>query len=184
MSATDPIPAQLVAGDGWAWSDASAFASHPPPDWALHYVLKPVNPAGTYVATTIVATWGDNTYRLSASAIETATIVPGDYQWHALAFHDATGDRAALASGRMTILPDPLQATGDLRSTSERIVVAIDATLEGRVTKDAESYTIEGRSISRTPVADLLRLRAVYAAQAAAARNPGASPISYRRIAL
>jgi hypothetical protein len=175
------FPAKLVAGDTWAWSDASAFSSHPPPEWALRYVLRPLA-GGSSI--TILAAAGSDAFTLSQTASETAPALPGEYEWHAVAFHAANGDRAVLGAGRVTVLPDPLQAGGDLRSTAERILAAIDATIEGRVTKDAESWTIEGRSIARTPLADLLRLRAVYAAQAAAERTPGASPIRYRRIAL
>jgi hypothetical protein len=181
MTVDTEIPAQLVAGDGWAWSDAAAFASHPPPDWALHYVLRPIA-GGTTI--TIVATWGDDTYSLSRTATATAADAPGDYEWTALAYDDASDDRARLGSGRVCILPDPAQATGDLRSGAERILAAIDATVEGRVTKDAESYTIEGRSIARTPMADLIRLQGIYQRRVDAERNPGGSPFQYRRIAL
>lgn len=52
------------------------------------------------------------------------------------------------------------------------------------MTKDAESYTIEGRSIARTPLADLIRLQGVYQRKVAAELNPGASPFQYRRIKL
>lgn len=181
MAIDTGIPAQLVAGDGWAWSDAGAYASHPPPDWALHYVLRPVA-GGTPI--TIVATWVGDEYRLTRTATDSATDAPGDYAWTALAIHDANGDRATLGNGRLCILPDPTQEVGDLRSAAERILAAIDATMEGRVTKDAESYTIEGRSIARTPLADLIRLQGVYQRKVAAELNPGASPFQYRRIKL
>lgn len=181
MSAETQIPATLVAGDGWSWSDPAAFAAHPPPDWALHYVLRPV--AGG-AAITVVALWSGETYRLTRTAAETAGTAPGEYRWDALAFHDASGDRVHLGSGRVTVLPDPAQAGGDLRSAAERILAAIEATIEGRAARDAESYSIEGRSIARTPLADLIRLRALYRREVEAERAPGASPIRYRRVAL
>lgn len=87
MAIDTGIPAQLVAGDGWAWSDAIAYASHPPPDWALHYVLRPVA-GGTPI--TIVATWVGDEYRLTRSATDSASDAPGDYAWTALAIHMAT----------------------------------------------------------------------------------------------
>lgn len=173
------IPALLVAGDGWAWSDASAHASHPPPDWALHYVLRPVA-GGTPI--TLVATWGADEYRLTRAASDTANDAPGAYSWTAFAINDGTGDRATLDSGRVHILLDPVQENGDLRSAAERILAAIEATIEGRVSKDAESYSIEGRSISRTPIDDLLRLQGIYQRKVAAEMNPAASPFQYRRI--
>lgn len=174
------IPAQLVAGDGWAWSDATAFASHPPTDWSLRYVLRPIA-GGTPV--TILATAGSGAFLLAHSATDSASVPPGEYEWTSLAFDDANSDRVRLAVGRVCILPDPMQADSDLRSPAERILAAIDATLEGRVSKDAESYTIEGRSISRTPIADLIRLQGIYQQRVAQERNPGGCPIQYRRVA-
>jgi len=179
MAYENGIPSQLVAGDGWAWSDAEAFASHPPPDWALQYLLRPVSGGSPYV---ITATWGNGAYLLSYAASDSAQLAPGEYEWAALAFHDATDDRTRLGAGRFCVLPDPMQVTEDQRSAAERILAAIDATLEGRVSKDAESYTIEGRSISRTPIADLIRLQSIYQQRVLAERNPHASPIQYRRV--
>ncbi|MQQ09102.1 hypothetical protein GFB49_11605 [Epibacterium sp. SM1979] len=173
------IPSQLVAGDSWAWSDAPAFASHPPPDWSLHYILRPVT-GGDPI--TIVASHGETSFVITHPASETQSLAPGEYEWSALAFNAGTGDRARLSVGRICILPDPLQATGDQRSGAERILAAIDATLEGRVSKDAESYTIEGRSIARTPIEDLTRLQSIYSQRVAQERNPGGSPIQYRRV--
>lgn len=179
MTSNTHIPAALVAGDTWRWSDAAAFASHPPPEWTLRYVLRPV---GGGAAITIQAAAVDGCYTLTHPATLTATVPPGAFEWTALAYADPGDDRAWLASGRVTILPDPATATGSLRSAAERILEAISATLEGRATKDADSYSIEGRSITRTPLPDLLRLQAVYERRVAAERNPNASPIQYRRV--
>ena len=43
-----------------------------------------------------------------------------------------------------------------------RVLAAIEAVLERRATKDQESYTIDGRSLSRTPISELLLLRNLY----------------------
>lgn len=179
MASLSDIPAQLVAGDSWAWRDCAAYASHPPPDWAVTYVLRP---ASGGAAITIVGTWIEGCYSLTRAAAETATAPPGEYLWTALARHDASDLRERIGAGRVDILPDPEQASGDMRTTAERTLAAISATLEGRATKDADSYTIEGRSIARTPLADLLRLQSVYERRVMAERNPGTFGIQQRRV--
>lgn len=179
MTLQNCVPATLVAGDGWAWLDVAAFASHPPSEWSLRYVLRPL--AGG-ASVEIDASAGADAYELRFSSAQSAAVPPGQFTWIALAFHAASGDRATVATGRVEILPDPAASTGDQRSSAERILDAIKATLEGRVTKDAESYSIEGRSISRTPIADLLRLREVYTREVQAEQNPGASPFQIRRV--
>lgn len=50
----------------------------------------------------------------------------------------------------------------DGRSEARRALDAIEAVLANKASQDQQSYTIKGRSLSRYPVADLLRLRAFY----------------------
>ena len=52
--------------------------------------------------------------------------------------------------------------TADPRSHAKITLEAVEAVIEGRATKDQENYSIAGRSLSRTPVADLLSLRDYY----------------------
>lgn len=180
MAVSASVPATLVAGDGWSWADAEASAACPPPFWGLRYVFRPVEGGGRFE---VVATVADGAFLLSADPTFTAIRVPGWYLWTAVAAAADGGDRRTLKSGRVQIMPDPLATmANDGRGAAERILAAIEATLEGRVTKDAESYSIEGRSISRTPIADLLRLRNVYAAEVAAKLKPGSGFIQYRRM--
>lgn len=180
MPVPTSIPATLVAGDGWAWRDAFALAAFPAPDWALSYAFRPVSGGAGF---NLSAIWGDGAYLVTALPVETAGRAAGEYAWIAVAENEVTGDRRTVHRGRVTILPDPMGPLGaELRSPAERILAAIDATLEGRATKDAESYSIEGRSISRTPVADLLRLRNLYAGILASETGAGNGFISYRRM--
>ncbi|MBO9467055.1 hypothetical protein J7443_17560 [Tropicibacter sp. R15_0] len=179
MTIQNCIPATLVAGDGWAWLDAAAFASHPPAEWSLRYVLRPLS-GGASVEIDAVA--GADAYELRLSSAQSAAVPPGQFTWVALGFHGAGGDRATVATGRVEILPDPTASTGDQRSSGERILDAIEAAIEGRASKDADSYSIEGRSISRTPMTDLLRLRDIYRLEVAQEQNPGSSGFQYRRV--
>lgn len=175
----DLIPSRLTAGDSWSWDMPEAWAAYPPPDFALRVVLTP-EAGGTPFAMGAAVDTGV-TFRLKATPAQTAALVAGRYAWASIAEDDATGERFTIARGLVEILADPATATGDTRTPAARILVAIDATLEGRATKDAESYSIEGRSLSRTPVADLLRLKAHYA-QIVAAERGHAAPFRVRRV--
>ncbi|QDF14252.1 head-to-tail joining protein [Dinoroseobacter phage vB_DshS-R4C] len=169
-------PATLVAGDSWAWEAGAVFEDHPDP-WAASYVLRPEaggDPVTVSGGLEVLAP----VFRLPASV--TADLPPGEWTWFAVAVDATTDARAVLAQGRVTVIPDPLAGTEDRRTPARRILAAIEATLEGRATKDADTYSIEGRSITRTPLPDLLRLRAVYAEQVA--RETGRSPYRQRRV--
>jgi hypothetical protein len=45
------------------------------------------------------------------------------------------------------------------------VLDAIEAIIEKRSTKDQDSYSIQGRSLGRTPIADLILLRDRYRAE-------------------
>lgn len=95
----------------------------------------------------------------AASSFVSSSWAPGSYFWHELS--ELAGDRRTLDSGQTQVLPDitAVAAPFDARTYSRRMVDAIEATLEGRVTKDVESYQIRGRSLTKIPVAELIVLR-------------------------
>ena len=179
MTAQDTVPAALVAGDSFSFDAPAAYAMHPPPDWSLRFSLRP-DAGGAPITEIAIDTGG--TYRLRIAPTATAGLARGRHVWALVAVGDANADRKTLATGALFVSPDPL-AAGDARSDAARILDAITARIEGRVTKDADSYSIEGRSITRTPIADLLRLRNIYAKTVARERG-AAGGVTYRRIRL
>jgi hypothetical protein len=177
--ATRGVPAKLIAGD--SWRILAPWPSSAPPAASVDLVLVPEQ-GGAPATFNGRRFGGEGSIEVPAS--ETAGLAPGVYRW-ALVVVDAASDfRATLERGRVEVLPDPATTSDDTRSTARRILDAIDATLEGRATKDSDAYTIEGRSITRTPIGDLIRLRKVYLAAVVAEERGGASPITYRRVRL
>ena len=141
-------PARLFAGDTWAWEIPDP-ADYPSAAYLLTYALAP-EAGGAVVEVGAEAPWPIAVaFRLSAG--ETAGLAPGRWRWslYAALRRDASG---LVAIGTFEVLADPL-AAADTRSPARRILEAIDATIEGKVTKDAQTYTIEGRSITRTAAA-------------------------------
>ena len=163
-SIPERIPQQLTAGDRWRWRDAAALAKYPPADgWALKYRLH--NSAATIDLTAAVV---DGQYEIDASPSTTAAYAAGEYEWSC--WVEKAGERYALATGRVQVLPDPATATGDIRTHAEKVLEAIRAVIEGRASKDQESYSIAGRSLSRTPLDDLLQLESRYVRRVAEER--------------
>lgn len=175
---TYPIPARLTAGDAWSWELPGLLADYPPADYAIEITIAPET-GGTPEA--IEGTPAADAWAFAVPSSKSCGFTPGVHRWALLATETATGDRCTLARGRLTVDPDPEAAAGDARSRAERILAAIDAAIEGRATKDADAFTIEGRSITRTPIADLQRLRNSYRAEVAAERGRSA-PFRIRRV--
>ena len=175
---TDSLPARLTAGDTWAFclpDDLSQYAS---PSWTMRAVLSPRSGG---VPLSINASFDGARWNVLAPASETSSLFPGEWSCVAVWTSQDGLDRHTATVGSFTVAPDPVTFTGDSRSKSARILAAIEAAIEGRATKDADAFTIEGRSITRTPIADLIRLRNIYRAEVAAERGRTA-PFKVRRV--
>ena len=168
------VPAELTAGDSWRWRFDDVSNAFPPSEgWVL--TCRFHNDASAFVLVAQIVNGG---YEVSDGATSTAARAPGAYAWAALLLRG--DERVTAATGRVLIHPDPATATADIRSHAERVLDAIRAVIEGRATKDQESYSIAGRSLSRTPLGELLALERRYAARVAseASARDGASGAS------
>jgi len=152
-------PAEIIAGDTLKWKREDLSADYPASSWTLTYELRGPQQI------TITATADGDDFSVSVGTSTTAGWTAGDYWWAAYV-SDGT-DRYRVDGGTLTIKPD-LATTGavyDGRSHAKKVLDAIEAVIEGRASKDQMSYTIAGRSLARTPIADLLRLRDSYKAE-------------------
>lgn len=157
------LPDQITAGlDFQAVVTASAY---PAPDWTLRAILRGPQ------AIDLTATADGTSHVFAADAATTEAWKPGTY-WYSLraskgsALMDAGG-------GQLVVAPDLANVTEpyDGRSQAAIALAAIDAVLAKRATQDQQRYTINNRELWRTPIADLLKLRAYYATQVRRERN-------------
>lgn len=154
----------LIVGDTLDF--LTTIPDYPPADgWTLQHVLVPRFATPTQAPIQITGATSGSDYRTQASPATTAAWKTGSYSWWA--YVEKTGARQQVDSGEVVLLPDPTQAAQgyDGRSHARKALEAIEAVLERRATLDQEEYTINGRSLKRTPVADLMRMRSRYAAE-------------------
>ena len=146
------VPAQLRAGDTWEWT--SSLSDYPAPTWSLAFHL--VNACEAPDAIAAVPSGSDHAVSVSAST--TADIEPGRYQWIARATSGTT--IKTVGEGWVDVLHNPAdQQKFDPRSDARRLLDAVTATLQGRATMDQQAMAINGRSISRIPLSELVQWR-------------------------
>lgn len=147
-------PAELHAGTTVAWT--KSLPDYPATTYTLTYYF--INGSDRLV---ITASASGTDHAVSVAASATANWKPGRYQWTSYAVNGSTKYRAE--SGYVEILRD-MQAAhpADVKTHARKVLEAIEAVLERRATKDQESYAIAGRTLSRTPLADLMALRDKY----------------------
>lgn len=147
------IPTTMVQGDSYSWEESES--DYPASTWTIHYTL--VN-ASERIAFNSIADGDNHDFALTTTI--TAAWKPGDYNYTRYAT-DGT-DRTTLTNGSVTINPDFIIAS-DQRSHSKKVLDAIEAVIEERATVDQEEYSINGRSLKRMTIKDLIYFRNYYA---------------------
>lgn len=148
------IPDDFAAGTTFE-ARYSALA-HPAGEWAATLILR----GPTQID--IIGTADGAQHVFSASAAATAGWPPGGYWWAIRAVRGA--EVVQIDDGQIRVAVDLSTLAGphDGRSHAERVLASIEAVIEGRATTDQQKYTINNRELWRTPIADLLLLRARY----------------------
>ena len=140
---------------------------YPAPDWALTAILR--GPG----AIDLTAGVSGTAHVFAETAATTSTWTAGLY---AVSLRVAAGDEVfELEAGQTAIAADlvSLEAGHDPRPHAQRTLAAIEAVIEGRASKDQQSYKINGRELVRTTIADLLTLREAYKKEVAELKSTG-----------
>jgi len=150
-------PDVLNVGDTWKWT--KTLADYPASVWTLTYRFK--SATGGFE---ITATASGDDHAVNVPYGTTEGYAAGFYSWVASVL--AAGERYIVDSGTCTLNPDYRSGTAtaayDGRTHARTVLDAIESVIEGRATLDQEAYEIAGRSLKRTPIADLLKLRQHY----------------------
>lgn len=155
IAANEPL--EITAGDSVQWK--RQFSDYPASDsWILSYAM--LN-ATDKITITGAASGSDHLVTLAAA--DTAVYTAGTYHWQA--YVTRSTERHLVDSGTLIIKPNFAAATVttlDARSHVKKVLDAIEAVIEKRATIDQEEYTIGNRSLKRTPIEDLVKLKQRY----------------------
>lgn len=150
-------PSALYAGDSINW--LIALPDYPATGgWTLKY--NAVCSAGQF-AFSSVPSGAD--HAVTVVKATTAAYLPGSYSLTKYVEH-SDGSRVTLSESLLTVKPDLAGKTAafDNRGHVKKTLDAIEAVLEGRAAISQQELTIDGTTLKRTPVNDLLRLRSKY----------------------
>lgn len=173
----------IVAGDTFKLDYYNSDYSSSEYDIEIHlrgYGLEPIDIVEGSTGVTI--TPEGNGWTITVKADNTEDYSTGIYSYAIYAVK--TDERYEMERGQVEVKANlvALASTDDPRSHVKKVLDAIEAVIVGRATNDELSYSIAGRSLSLTPIADLLVLRDKYkweydrevrAAKVAAGFKPG-----------
>lgn len=156
-------PAAIIAGDFTTWKRTDLGTDYPPASYALSYKARLEGSGTTVISITAITSGSD--YLVSLSSATTAAYSAGTYRWQAYITRISDSARITIDEGTFTVEANRSTATTDPRSHAKKTLDAIEAVIENRASQDQMSYSIQGRQLSRTPIADLLLLRDRYKAE-------------------
>ncbi len=113
-------------------------------------------------------------YVVEFMSATTAGLVSGQYQWAEIVTKSGVG---TVQADHGNVFVEPNFATagpGGLRTHEERVLAALRAKLEGRITADQETLHVEGMLIERIPLKEIPALIDRYQAKVSAQKSGGA----------
>lgn len=160
-------PTSATAGDSWEWD--RTLSDYPPSGgWTLTYSLTGAHESVLSISAT-TSDLGDY-FEVRVAPATTVAYTAGPYK---LIGHVTDGtDRFVVYSAPLTVLPDPATATPEF-THAERMLAAIRALLEGRVTEDVQRFQVAGRALEKMEPVELRKWEAVYADRVRMERGGG-----------
>tara|TARA_R110002051_G_scaffold292497_2_gene357293 strand:- start:775 stop:1359 length:585 start_codon:yes stop_codon:yes gene_type:complete len=155
-------PSQIIAGDRAAWKRTDLGTDYAPASYSLKYSARLENSGSTEIE--ITASESGSDYIVEVGQSTSAAYAAGIYHWQAYITRTSDSERITVDSGTWEVKANRDVATADPRGHVKKVLDSIEAVIEGRASKDQENYSIQGRSLSRTSIPDLLILRDRYKA--------------------
>jgi hypothetical protein len=159
-NAPEGEPIKIVVGDFIQWKKSSLAESYPPATHSAEYVARIAS--GQSGEIKIAAIERPAYYLFQASSATTAAFGTGYYHWQLEITETASGNRIVVERGEFEAIADLDNNGADPRTHAEIMLDKIEGLLIGRADKDVSSYSIQGRSISKMTIADLLQWRDYY----------------------
>ena len=107
----------------------------------------------------------DDYYKFTLDNSNTSGYTAGDYFWALKVIQTSDSETLVIDSGKITVKDNFFATTGDTRSHAKIMLDKIESILEGRADADVSSYSIQGRSLSKISIAELLQWRDYYKAE-------------------
>jgi hypothetical protein len=154
----DGIPSELFVGSRWAWKNSQITSVYPTTAYTLLFRFTGLDSTHTDVEITASKISSEHIIEIGQST--TAGYTANEYWWRAVVVRDTDSEEVTVNEGYVTLRHD--QDGGDVRSHTYKVLQAIRSTIEGTATKEQESYSVAGRSLSRRSIEELTSLRKEY----------------------
>jgi hypothetical protein len=151
----------VTVGDFIQWKRSDLVEDYPTAQYSASYVARITGGGSNEIQITGTES-NPSFYLFTATSAQSADFTPGYYHWQLEVTQTSTGNRIVVDTGTFTALPDLDVNGSDPRSHAEIMLDKIEGLLQGRADSDVSSYSIQGRSLAKMSIADLIEWRNYY----------------------
>ena len=155
-------PITIYKGETVVWNRKD-LTDYPVGSYAMSWVARLESNGGTSFSATVTEV--DDYYKFTLDNSATGGYTTGDYFWVLKVTQSSDSEELILETGKITVKDNYFGSTGDTRSHDKIMLDKIESILEGRADADVSSYSIQGRSLSKIGIAELLQWRDYYKAE-------------------
>ena len=162
-TAPEGEPTSLVVGDFIQWKRSDLSTDYPNDEYTATYVARVTGGGASELQIVGVASGG--AYLFTADSTATALYDAGYYHWQLEISRNSDGNRVVVARGAFTVLVDLDVNNSDPRTHAEIMLTKIESLLQGRADSDVSNYSIQGRSLTKLSIDELIKWRDYYNAE-------------------
>ena len=155
-------PITIYKGETVVWNRKD-LTDYPVGSYAMSWIARLESNGGTSFTATVTEV--DDYYKFTLDNSATGGYTTGDYFWVLKVTQSSDSEELILETGKITVKDNYFGSTGDTRSHAKIMLDKIESILEGRADADVSSYSIQGRSLSKIGIAELLQWRDYYKAE-------------------
>jgi hypothetical protein len=155
-NAPEGEPSEVVVGDFIQFKRSDLVADYPPSEYTATYIARITGGGASEIQLTGTNYNSGEAYLFTVTSTESADFVPGYYHWQLEIVRNSDSNRVVVDRGAFTAIVDLDVNNSDPRTHDEIMLTKIQTILEGRADGDVESYSIQGRSLTKIPIKELM----------------------------
>ena len=155
-------PVTIYKGETVVWTRKD-LTDYPVGSYAMSWTARLESNGGTAFSATVTEV--EDYYKFTLDNSATGGYTTGDYFWVLKVTQSSDSEELIIDSGKITVKDNYFGSTGDTRSHAKIMLDKIESILEGRADADVSSYSIQGRSLSKISINELLQWRDYYKAE-------------------
>jgi len=162
-SAREGEPSEVVVGDFIQWKRSDLAVNYPTDSYTATYVARITNGGNTEIQ--LEGTDYNGAYLFTVDSETSSDFVAGYYHWQLEILRNSDNNRIVVDRGAFTAIVDLDQGGADPRTHAEIMLSKIESLLEGKADSDVANYSIQGRSLTKFGIEELLQWRDYYNAE-------------------